>query len=124
MNPEPLLPFRVRSGRHDHLDNVIVPAKTMWLHCRSVGQNEPAPRGDGLTAGVHMGGVNFNFVDGHASMFSRQPIVDHWYASGGGGGSPGDYAYTYPPEFNVSGRFAGADFWVSPWYPNAPIYNR
>ena len=41
---------------------------------------------NGLATGVHMGGINFNFVDGHASTFNILPIVNLWYTTGGGGG--------------------------------------
>ena len=112
-----------------HIDSVTVPGKTMWIQC-----NRSASGGRGLwywRNGVHLGGTNFGFVDGHAETVSVKPLQEFWLATGGGVKPPGHrgpidhggIAYTYRPDMNNERSVAGADWWTVPWYPQAPIYN-
>ena len=83
--------------------------------------------------GVHMGGANYTFMDGHGATFPIQPNIDYWFATGGGStlddggcatGAVGETLYTYPPELHTAGQVAGADWWVVGYYPDAPIFVR
>ena len=117
---------------NDHVDNVNVPSKTMWMHCSTYGgwSIRGVFADPGKAIGDHMGGDNFTFQDGHAATFPVKPQVDFWVATGGnaegigGGDCPvdprGENSFTYPPEMNVVGSIAGADWWVVPWYPDLP----
>ena len=117
---------------HDHVDNVTVPGKMMWLKCDATGSGGPGVFG--WEEPVHVIGLNFSFIDGHAKTYDAAPINEHWYATGGGDPTPfglpywryssllaagfGLSSYTYPPEFGNSP--SDAEWWTVPWYPNEP----
>ena len=116
----------VPNGHHENVDAVNVPSKTMWFHCSQVGDYNRGPLGQGsVLTGVHMGGANFAFMDGHAKTFKVKPIQDYWRATGGHMNSRpnlGLPAYTYPPNLNVEGKVSEAEWWVPPTYPDGPIH--
>ena len=119
---------------HENIDNLNVPGKTMWMHCGDVAWADY-----GLWAGFinsyngtdgHNGAVNLSFVDGHAEANPFAPVAQWWLATGGvahfAAGTPaeyGDRAYVYPPLENNATAIAGAQWWIPPHYPEAPIYN-
>ena len=85
-----------------------------------------------MPLGVHMGGGNFGFVDGHAETNNIRPFQEYWLATGGAttvqdpGCVPeprGNFAHTYPPTLNVADLVASAEWWVVPWYPDAPLFS-
>ena len=116
-------------GHHDHADNVAVNSKTQWIHCTKVGASTRGPLGNHHMDGVHMGGDNFAFVDGHASTHDIKPFQDWRIATAGTrdaipptGNSEGLHAYTDPPELNIEGSIAEAQWWTPLRYPDAPVY--
>ena len=118
----------VPDGHHDNVDNVAADSKTMWFHDTQVGTYTRSAIGNHHMTGAHMGGDNFTFVDGHAKTYDVKPIQDWWIATGGtrdafpaAGNSQGAGAYSYPPNLNVEGSIANAEWWVPPWYPDGPI---
>ena len=119
---------QVPPGHHDNIDNVAVPGKTMWMHCKHSGSYQYGVWG--WHEGVHMGEFAVVFNDGHAQDDQVQPFNDHWLATGGVPRSPqspaeyGLYAYTYPPELNEDSLIAGARWWVPPYYPSGPVYDQ
>ena len=114
----------VPNGRHENLDIVNIPSKSMWFHCSRIGNFNRAPLGHVHMVGAHMGGDNFSFIDGHAQTYKVEPIKEYWRATGGSkAGSRGLPAYTYPPTLNVAGKVHEAEWWVPPTYPDGPINN-
>ena len=124
----------VPPGHHDSVDNVIVPGKTMWMHCADVARSDYgiwAGNINSYSGNGHMGSVNFSFIDGHAESYAFQPFAEFWIATGGIANfsppSPSQYgrrAYTYPPLKNRLQSVADAEWWIPPYYPEGPIYNR
>ena len=74
---------------------------------------------------VHMGDMNFAFMDGHAQIFGGQSLIDHWLATDGAPYSPqtpadyGFHCYTYPPGLEATASLA--QWWTVPWYPDGPF---
>ena len=115
----------VSPGHHDDVDSVNVPGKTMTIHCGTIGDNDRAVDGKWTMTGAHLGGENFNFIDGHAATFDPTPVKDWWEASIGAPGTFYPYgllAFTYPPQLNTEGSRSEAKWWVPPAYPEGPIY--
>ena len=120
-------------GQHDNIDNVVVPGKNVWQFGADYSFGTILESVDQWQNAVHAGAINIAFVDGHSRPYDAKPINDDWAAQGGsvppvmkiptwktGGRTYGPGAYTYPPgEFNFSDP-SGAEWWVVPWYPNAP----
>ena len=117
----------VPDGFYDHVDNVNVPSKMQWSNCNQIGIVEAGiwANPDLMPYGVHQNSGNYSFVDGHAQTNSVRPFQDWWSATAGGGpGEYGDNAFTYPPELNIEGSVAGAEWWTIPWYPAGPIFDQ
>ena len=116
----------VPDGHHDNVDNVNIPSKTLWSHCHDQGGGRAGIFG--WQNGVHMGAMNYSFLDGHAKTYESGIFNEMWAATGGSfPGIPtwsipyagyGQRMYTYPPELN--GSPAEAQWWVVPWYPDLP----
>ena len=87
------------------------------IHCRGPGGAEKVRiktiGDDSEGDGVHLGYKTYQFLDGHAGLFSFEPIRNYWFATN-------LKAYTYPP-----GVPAGqADWWTVPFYPDHYPYSQ
>ena len=119
----------VPSGHYDSVDNVVVPGKTMWMHCADVAWSDYGIRAchiNSYSGNGHMGSVNFSFIDGYAESYAFQPLDNSWIATGGiANFSPprrsqyGNRAYTYSPEANCRLRsLPEAEWWIPSYYPD------
>ena len=114
------------NGMRTRMDDVTVPAKTLTISCIHASADDVGGGGgdaqdgvygsdhrDSEGGGIHLGYKTYQFLDGHAGLFSFEPIRNHWLATN-------LKTYTYPP-----GVPAGqADWWTVPFYPDHYPYSQ
>ena len=99
-------------------DDVSVPSKSLLTNCiRETLSGSWAPGMDAeafdyIKGGVHNDTENFVFIDGHARLYSTEPVVEYSEATNG------TCAYTYPPNVPPN----EAKWWTMPYYPERYPY--
>ena len=107
------------NGMRTRMDDVTMPSKTLTISCIHSPANDVGGGGgdaqdgvygsdhrDSEGGGIHLNNKTFQFLDGHAGLYSFQPIRDYWFATS-------QKAFTYPP-----GVTPGlAEWWTVPYYP-------
>ena len=101
-------------------DDIIVPSKSLLTNCVEEGRAGDWQAGlygredfFQLTGGgLHNDTESFVFVDGHAGLYSTEPIVEFYQAAS-------TYAYTYPPNVTPD----EAEWWTMPFYPGRYPYS-
>lgn len=111
-------------GVRTRFDDVTVPSLSLLLNCSpETGAASWRPgllartgadddMFDAIGGGVHNDTENFVFIDGHAGLYSTEPIVENYNE-----GAP--FEFTYPPNVLPS----EAEWWTMPFYPESYPYH-
>lgn len=107
-------------GLRTRFEDPTVPSKSLLANCVNEGRADDWQPGlfgrEDLfppdNGGPHNGTEDFVFMDGHAGLYSTEPIVEFYQASS-------TYTYTYPP--NVAP--AEAEWWTMPYFPDRYPYS-